>query len=35
MDQPDSVIKRLEIVMRIRDEEHQKAMSNHGPPGRQ
>jgi hypothetical protein len=32
MDQPDGVIHRFEVIMRIRDEEERKVINNQGPP---
>lgn len=32
VDQPDSLIKKWEVVMQIVNEDEQKAVSNNGPP---
>jgi len=32
MEQPDGVVHRLEIIMRIRNEDEQRSLKNGGPP---
>jgi hypothetical protein len=35
MEQPDGVVMRLEIIMRIRNEDEQRELSNGGPPSKE